>query len=383
MSSIYDTLEKTLYRKIDANVLQTTDIDPENIGAGSVLSTMIQNVGVISSGKIEFTNDDTGYILGLDEGTAKFYIGDSMNFINWDGSAMTIAGSLSVEFLTAGTISSKSIVLAVTGGAGDVEIRSGISTGDFDNSDANSGFIIGVDDSDADTAKFYFGDTANHIEWDGATLTIRGKLIADTTPLHIFMGESIDNYTVNDGAAGTTTVTIGHISMALDGTAAGGGVAIRDASSKSIDWSQGAIIEFEFKMSATTIGSSGSGTQTWYLFSGQRSGETPQSHYVGIKLTASEDSNPWAVETITKNGSTEESQSISMTTTDVNNIRIEFTNGVDVKFYLNDTLTNTHSTNIPSTTGNLMTLKGGIATQDTDAITMSVGKFIVNGKGSF
>lgn len=84
--------------------------------------------------------------------------------------------TLSVNKLTAGTINSQSIVLGVTGGSGDVEIRSGISTGDFDNSDVNSGFILGIDDSDGDTAKFYIGDGTNYLEWDGSTLTIEGTV---------------------------------------------------------------------------------------------------------------------------------------------------------------------------------------------------------------
>ena len=66
---------------------------------------------------------------------------------------MSINTDLSVSKLTAGTITSKSIVLAVSDGTGDVEIRSGIATGDFANAGAANGFIIGLDDSDSNKVK--------------------------------------------------------------------------------------------------------------------------------------------------------------------------------------------------------------------------------------
>ena len=52
---------------------------------------------------------------------------------------------ISFSTLIGGTLTSQSIVLAVDG-SGDVEIRSGIATGDFANAGAASGFIIGIDD---------------------------------------------------------------------------------------------------------------------------------------------------------------------------------------------------------------------------------------------
>ena len=87
---------------------------------------------------------------------------------------------LRVSKLRSGTIESQSIVLGVLGGQGDVEIRSGIATGDFANTGAASGFILGLDDSDSDKAKFYFGSSTAYISYDGTTLTIVGTLTATT-----------------------------------------------------------------------------------------------------------------------------------------------------------------------------------------------------------
>jgi len=85
--------------------------------------------------------------------------------------------TLDVGKLTAGTISSKSIVLAVSAGTGDTEIRAGIATGDFANTGAANGFILGLDDSDSDKPKFFIGGGSNYMKWDGAALTVTAPVI--------------------------------------------------------------------------------------------------------------------------------------------------------------------------------------------------------------
>jgi len=87
--------------------------------------------------------------------------------------------SLAVEKLVTGTISSKQITLAVEEGQGDVYIAAGKS--DFTNTDA--GFILGIDDSDSNTAKFYIGNASEYLNWDGSNLTISGNISA--TSIHI------------------------------------------------------------------------------------------------------------------------------------------------------------------------------------------------------
>ncbi len=80
-----------------------------------------------------------------------------------------------VNKLTSGTIQTQTIQLGVTPGAGDCYIASGKS--DFTN--AATGFILGVDDSDGDKPKFYIGSATKYMNWDGSALTIRGTLNAD------------------------------------------------------------------------------------------------------------------------------------------------------------------------------------------------------------
>jgi len=91
------------------------------------------------------------------------------------GSAIggTYIDSLDVSKLNAGTITSKAITLAVTDTAGDVKIQAGKT--DFDNTAA--GFILGLDDSDSNKAKFYIGSTTVYFNWDGTDVVVVGGTI--------------------------------------------------------------------------------------------------------------------------------------------------------------------------------------------------------------
>ena len=78
---------------------------------------------------------------------------------------------LSVEKLTAGAITSKTITLAITAGGGDVKIQAGKTS--F--TDTTAGFILGINDGVAgDPAQFYVGDSTHYFKWDGANLSWKG-----------------------------------------------------------------------------------------------------------------------------------------------------------------------------------------------------------------
>jgi len=76
---------------------------------------------------------------------------------------------LNVSKLIAGTITSKIITLAVSAGTGDSVIKAGKT--DFGD-DANSGFILGIDDSDSDLAKFEIGNESDYLKWTGSKLSM-------------------------------------------------------------------------------------------------------------------------------------------------------------------------------------------------------------------
>jgi hypothetical protein len=86
---------------------------------------------------------------------------------------------MSVGGLTSGTISSKTITLALTGITDDCYINYGKT--DFTNTD--SGFILGIDNSDSDRAKFYIGDSTYYLNWTGVALNINGAVIDGTSTI--------------------------------------------------------------------------------------------------------------------------------------------------------------------------------------------------------
>lgn len=54
----------------------------------------------IAGGKTDFTNTETGWILGIDDSdsnTPKFYIGNTTAFLNWTGSALNVAGTITAS----------------------------------------------------------------------------------------------------------------------------------------------------------------------------------------------------------------------------------------------------------------------------------------------
>lgn len=91
-----------------------------------------------------------------------------------------------LDALTLGddTKRSGTLTLKHAAGGGDTFIKAGtIDDGDFSNAGGNAGFIMGIDDSDSDKVKFFFGGASEYIQWDGSTLTIEGGVTVDE--LHI------------------------------------------------------------------------------------------------------------------------------------------------------------------------------------------------------
>ena len=93
--------------------------------------------------------------------------------------ALNNLGEKSFSSLTAGTITSQAITLAITEGAGDVKIQAGKT--DFGD-DTTSGFILGIDDSDSNKPKFEIGSSATKVlKYDGTDVTLIGGVITAGT----------------------------------------------------------------------------------------------------------------------------------------------------------------------------------------------------------
>lgn len=122
--ALYQGYDKNLYRitgeEEEDDILNMLSAspggDPTSTGSGSLTvsadsvdsgvstSTTTQASGGASQqGKSSYDNTVPGYILGFDASTglAKFYIGNSTNYLNWTGTALVISGSITA---TAGNI---------------------------------------------------------------------------------------------------------------------------------------------------------------------------------------------------------------------------------------------------------------------------------------
>ena len=156
-------------------------------------------VGSLKHGKTSWTDSvNSGYYLG-DEGV---YIGaasDTTNFkftissglLSVTGAIMTGAGSdikgqyvdaLSVGKLTSGNILSQTITMGITGAAGDCYIGGGhaLDATNWQGGDGSGGaFLMGLDDSDSDKAKFFVGNisTNKYLKFDGNDILLAGKAV--------------------------------------------------------------------------------------------------------------------------------------------------------------------------------------------------------------
>lgn len=115
--------------------------------------------------------------------------------------------TVSISDLTSGTLTSESITLAADG-TGDAVIKAGKT--DFDNT--VSGFILGIDDSDSDTPKFYIGDATQYFNWTGSAVAVKGNFTIDT-------GSGIANLTDAGALAVLDDITLTYVTDA--GTLAG------------------------------------------------------------------------------------------------------------------------------------------------------------------
>ena len=125
--ALFDMQES--YPTPELNNVFTSGVAPKTLISGELISSLEQQTGVVFTGKTAFDNTQTGYRLGIDstDDLSKFYIGNTTNYLNWNGTSLTISGSLTV---TTGTIggfdigsdyirdaaNSMGIVSTVTGG---------------------------------------------------------------------------------------------------------------------------------------------------------------------------------------------------------------------------------------------------------------------------
>ena len=70
-------------------------VSPSSLTSGSLFSqiTLSGQNPFIAAGKTKFDNTETGWIIGIDSNTPKLFIGNTSEYLNWDG-ALIIAGTV-------------------------------------------------------------------------------------------------------------------------------------------------------------------------------------------------------------------------------------------------------------------------------------------------
>jgi predicted phage tail protein len=119
-------------------------------------------------------------------------------------------------------IASGTITLQIWDGHGDTYIAAGKT--DFVTTTA--GFILGLDDSDGNKAKFYLGSSTSYLYWDGTNLTMSGIIYAGGTDIS---GTTANVFTVNSDS------TDANVQLVLGRTTGGNAIFQWDGTAVSLD----------------------------------------------------------------------------------------------------------------------------------------------------
>lgn len=95
-NNIYSFLGKDLYKLNSSPTEVSSVVNPSSIDSGTSTGFQELGYGGIKQGKTAFDNTETGFILGIDGNLAKFYIGNTTNYLNWTGATLTIQGTFNI-----------------------------------------------------------------------------------------------------------------------------------------------------------------------------------------------------------------------------------------------------------------------------------------------
>lgn len=160
---------------VSTTVLQTTTTAATAIGSGKILvATAVNNSDTTSKAQYQVFGGVGGVRLFVDNISANSastneFVSNSAQLADLVVTNAKI-NSLSVDKLTSDTIASKQITLGLLGTTDDCYINSGKT--DFTN--AQTGFILGVDNSDSDLPKFYIGTSTSYFNFDGVNSDATG-----------------------------------------------------------------------------------------------------------------------------------------------------------------------------------------------------------------
>jgi len=158
--------------------------------------------GLMGLSSLKTDGDDIRFWAGdVTPADAPFYVKESGILV---AKSATIMGDITAETgyfdtVTLGKsgVASGTLILQINAGQGDTYIAAGKS--DF--STVDMGFILGIDDSDSDLAKFYIGNSTQFFYWDGAELVYNAGLVVEPIIQLYVSGEIRTSETALDGTA--------------------------------------------------------------------------------------------------------------------------------------------------------------------------------------
>ncbi len=180
------TMSALTYIYLDINtsitVLQITTTAADAVGTGKILIGVAENnADTTSKARYQIFGGEGGETLFVDNIAANS--ASTNEFVSNTAQIKDVIitnakiNDLNVNKLAAGTIASKIITLGITAGVGDCYIGAGKT--DFTN--AQTGLILGLDDSDGDKPKFYIGNATKYLNWTGSALEMTGAVIRTAT----------------------------------------------------------------------------------------------------------------------------------------------------------------------------------------------------------
>lgn len=239
--TLYSSYSRGLYKitgsEAEDDILNQLMADPNATNTGSLTvaadsidsgvdtSTTQASTGSDQSGKKTYDNTAVGYILGVDpkDGYAKFFIGNTTKYINWDGQNLTVVGGVSISSLDIpDTVTANSFHVdtqgnawwgATTLGSATASVlKTGVAT--FTNITATGTINATAGYIGTATALVYESQGIN----TGTTGHIRGGQTAFNTGIGYFLGYESGQYKFSIGDATNNYLTWDGSNLTISGT---------------------------------------------------------------------------------------------------------------------------------------------------------------------
>ena len=151
-----------------------------------------------SSGKTDFGNATAGFFLGYSSGAYKFHLGDNTNYVKWDGSALTINGTLNI---TASEVS----------GLGDAATQdvSSINIGDLNNASTFKGGLSNLNNPSSAVTPIAAGDVNGNVTSISGGVITTGTINGNNVNV-----TNISASNINTGTLNANNVTVTNLSAA-------------------------------------------------------------------------------------------------------------------------------------------------------------------------